>query len=306
MTQYSEVSERRTDWSKLQVLLRCPSCAAEELDRISASEIVCRQCGRNYSVEGNIIDFKTGQTLPDPAFYQNALYRTFIGKLPAIHEAHYGSRFSGEIEDRMKRDLFRLVTMGDGPHVDLGCGAGDGLEFIGADRFTIGVDVQMTLLEAASKRFPGATFICADLANLPFRTGVLTRVFSNAVLEHVFYLERTMEHIQRCLAPDGRFFVGVPTEGSVAVAFARYFTSRRNARLLDITPAESRAAQRMDHCNTINLIENVLRKYFTIEATSLWPFRCGLEQCNLFKSFRLRHLETTQGARGDNRRGEAA
>lgn len=296
-------TERSIDWDMLQGLLRCPSCSAEELRYETKSKITCSNCSRDFPIEGRIIDFKKSQPMPEPAFYQNPLYRTFIDHLEAIHQSHYGNRLSGDIENRMKQDMLRLVTPGDGPSVDLGCGTGDGLEFIASSSGTIGVDVQRSLLETAEKRYPNASFICTDLANLPFRTNALSRVFSNAVFEHVFHLERTMDHIQRCLAPEGRFFVGVPTEGTLAVTVARYFTSQRNAKLIGVTPAESRSAQRMDHCNTIFLIENVLRKYFTVEQSSLWPFHFAPQQFNLFKSYRLRHLATVPREHGGEKIG---
>ena len=297
-------SEPTLDWDMLQNLLCCPSCGAEEL-RFEATKITCSGCSHAYPVEGRIIDFTEKTSRIEPAFYQNRLYRAFIDRLEAIHQSHYGNRFSGGIESRMKQDMLRLVTPGAGPSIDLGCGSGDGLEFILTDEGTIGVDVQMSLLRKAAHRFPNLAFICTDLANLPFRTNALNRVFSNAVLEHVFHLERTMEHIQRCLAPEGRLFVGVPTEGSLAVTVARYFTSQRNAKLIGLTPAQSRDAQRMDHCNTIHLIDNVLRKYFATEESSLWPFQFAPEQFNLFKSYRLRHLKTevredAEGPKGRN------
>jgi hypothetical protein len=85
----------------------------------------------------------------------------------------------------------------------------------------------------------------------------------------------------------------VPTEGGLAVACARLVTSRRNAKLLGITPAQARRAQRIDHCNTIFAIENAIRKYFRIDASLAWPFRLGGSHFNLVKSYRLEPLRKT-------------
>lgn len=279
-------------WDVLGPLLRCPSCTSEALD-LRPDAVFCITCGRSYAIDSGIIDFVGDVSAETPVFYRDPYYRKFIESISALHAAHYeeGS-FSRGIEDRVKADLFRLVPpAGDEISVDLGCGLGSGFPLMGKEDRVIGVDFEVALLKETQKRFPKAMLFRADLGALPFRTGSLHRVFANAVLEHVFHIEAALVHIQRSLAADGAFYVAIPTEGGLAVDVARLYTSSRNAKLIGLTPAQSRIAQRKDHCNTIFALENMFRKFFRTERSAAWPFRFGGAHFNLTKSYVLKKLQ---------------
>jgi SAM-dependent methyltransferase len=281
----------KIEWDVLSPLLRCPSCESHALE-LTTDAVRCARCGKAYDVESGIIDF-VGEAVGDtPVFYADPYYRRFIESISAVHAAHYeDGSFSRRIEDRVKRDLFRLVEPSDAVSIDLGCGFGDWFPLIGSEEKIVGVDFEMVLLRETRSRFPKASLLRANLGALPFRSGSLERVFANAVLEHVFYIERALAHIQRSLAPDGVFYAAIPTEGGLAVDVARLYTSGRNAKLIGLTPNQSRMAQRKDHCNTIFLLENMFSKFFAIERTSTWPFPFGNIHANLSKSYRLRALK---------------
>lgn len=278
------------NWALVGPLLECPQCRSQSLE-MARSDVVCTSCSRRFAIENNIIDFVGDQKTVTPPFYANRYYRTFMASLTKLHQAHYASGgFSDFIESSIKRDLFKLVGASPEPSVDLGCGLGEGFPLMGEESSIIGVDYEMGLLNETRRRYPKATLMRADFSNLPFRTGALKRVFAIAVLEHVFHLERAMEHMQRCLAPDGTFYVVIPTEGGLAVDAARVVTSTRNARIIGLTPAQSTIAQRKDHCNTVYTIENNIRKFFEIDASLAWPFRIGGVNINLSKAYRLKTL----------------
>ena len=97
------------------------------------------------------------------------------------------------------------------------------------DRY-VGVDQSVELLQRAKSAHPAATFIAAELHCLPFVDRCLPVVIANAVLEHVFRLEISVEEIARCLSVDGYFYALVPTEGGLVAELARSVTSRRNAQ----------------------------------------------------------------------------
>jgi SAM-dependent methyltransferase len=278
------------NWDLLRGVLRCPACEHDPLE-LRGINVCCPSCGKKYAIEDGVIDFLGDVVRNPPRFYKNVFYRRFIQQLDAVHAAHYQSdSLSARIELAIKNDLFSLVESAVAPSVDLGCGLGEGFRMIGHDEDLVGVDASLPLLKVTKRLHPKASVVRADLAQLPFQSNTLRRVFANAVLEHVFFLERAVEQVQRCLADSGRFYVGVPTEGSLAVALARLVTSRRNAGVLAITPAQSRIAQRIDHCNTICSLDNTLRKYFSVEARSFWPFKVHNTQVNLSVAYRLRHL----------------
>lgn len=281
----------QVNWDLLSSLLRCPSCESYALD-LRPDAVICQGCGKSYAVDGGIIDFVGDVNVQTPVFYDDPYYRRFIESISTLHDAHYqqGS-FSNGIENRVKADLFKLVKPSSDISVDLGCGLGNGFPLIGAEEKIIGVDFEVVLLKKTQERFPKASLFRADLGALPFRSGSLKRIFANAVLEHVFYIESALSHIQRSLAHDGAFYVAIPTEGSIAVDVARLYTSSRNGKLIGLTAAQSRIAQRKDHCNTIFLLENMFRKFFEIERTSSWPFGIGGTHVNLSKSYVLRSLK---------------
>lgn len=277
----------------LKGLLACPSCRHSPLE-FQADAVLCGACQARYPVEEGIVDLVVSQGADDiPAFYRDATYQKFISGLGAVHEAHYkpGS-LSARLEGWMKKDLATLMSNPVFPVVDLGCGGGSGFDQFGGAQNIIGVDSDMGLLRRARSLFPRATLVRAALEKLPFRDGCMRTVVANAVIEHVYHLERTMQEVARCLAPDGKFYVMVPTEGGLAVGLARLVTSQRNAAAVGLTAVQSRHAQRIDHCNTVFAIENAMRKHFKIFTTKAWPLRLGGNHFNLVKSFRLEPLES--------------
>lgn len=278
------------NWALAGPLLECPHCRRPAL-RAEGAAIVCEGCARIYPITDGVLDFVGDAPAPARPFYADPAYHRFIEGIEKIHAAHYrdGSA-SDALEQALKRDLFSLVEPFEGPAVELGCGIGQSFAYLGNPDAVIGVDLEMDLLRETRRRHPRATLIRADFANLPFRTGALKTVFAIAVLEHVFLLERALEHMQRALSGDGRCYVAVPTEGGLAVGLARRVTSARNAKLLGLTPAQCRRAQEKDHCNTVFAIDGALRKFFAVDAATHWPFRLGGAHLNLSANFRLRQI----------------
>jgi SAM-dependent methyltransferase len=278
-------------------ILKCPNCTRASL-RFSESAVVCPHCECKFPIIDGVLNLSAGSDQATPAFYDDPAFQRFAAAAALHHATHYrpGS-LSGKIEEWVKADLRRLINRLEAPIVDLGCGTGTGFEQFGGSDRIIGIDANLELLRIAKQAYPKATLICAPLERLPFRTGSLKIIIANAVIEHVFQLERTIENVARCLAPHGAFYVMVPTEGGPAVSCARFVTSQRNAIIYGLTPKESRRAQRLDHCNTIFAIENALRKHFLIEKTAAWPFRIGGGLINLTKSYRLRPIRYDAGSK---------
>lgn len=277
-------------FGRLPSLIICPACAHDRLD-FGKTAATCSRCDACYPIVDGVLDMLAGQDMKPPRFYRHPDYRRLISQLAVLHEAHYrqGS-ISDRLENAMRRSLLSLVERRTEISVDLGCGGGESLKYAGDPATVIGVDTEMNLLKQARKRCPDATLIRANLANLPFKSSSLKSVYAMAVLEHVFYIERTLERVQRCLTENGCFYVSVPTEGGLAVALARLYTSRRNSHLFGVSARHSARMQRMDHCNSFWLLENNFRKFFDIDAAAFWPFGVGGAHCNLSKTYRLRPL----------------
>ena len=271
-------------------LLRCPICTAALRDTVEF--LTCGSCGRQYPTANGVIDLRsTDSTQYDHPFYASSYFRVFAAKQADLHREHYrpGS-LSNWIEASMKRAL-RSLRSGAGPLVvELGCGGTPMVEWAEHPAGYVGVDQSPELLQQAAASHPDATFIAAELHCLPFVDHCLPVIIANAVLEHVFRLEISVEEIARCLAMDGRFYALVPTEGGLAADLARSVTSRRNARILGLSTKECVKAQSTDHCNSVFAIGNALKKHFRLEQTRYWPFPLGGSHANLAKMWVARLL----------------
>jgi SAM-dependent methyltransferase len=270
--------------SAIRALLRCPVCMAAALQD-SPSGLSCASCKHAFTVDGGVIDLRTTDG-PQHAypFYASSSYRLFADKQTELHQEHYrrGS-LSNAIEDSMKKALRALRTDVSGPLVELGCGGTPMIDWATHPASYVGVDQSLELLQRAKSANPEATFIAANLHRLPFVDRCLSVVVANAVLEHVFRLEVSVEEIARSLNVDGSLYVLVPTEGGLAVEVARAVTSRRNARILGISARDCRDAQTKDHCNSVFAIGNALKKHFQLHRTRYWPFLVGGAHLNLAK-----------------------
>ena len=277
--------------SEVRTLLRCPACTAPALED-SATGLSCTSCRRQYSIDNGVIDLRTSDSTQYVyPFYASGHFRVFMEKQGELHHEHYrpGS-LSNWIEGSMKRALQALRTNTGSLVVELGCGGTPMADWGGHPSAYVGVDQSIELLQRAKSAYPDATFIAADLHNLPFVDRCLSVVIANAVLEHVFRLEISVEEIARCLSVGGHFYALVPTEGGLVAELARSVTSRRNARILGLSTEECVRAQSADHCNSVFAIGNALKKHFQFDQTRYWPFPLGGAHFNLAKMWVARPL----------------
>jgi SAM-dependent methyltransferase len=241
-------------------------------------------------VINGVYDFIGSDAATPPALYSDPDHIKFRAKLTKVHAAHYAKgSATNTVEGAMKRMTAAMVIEAKPPIVDLGCGHGDGFEiFANSPADVIGVDTELDLLVRAKQLHPQATVLRANLHDLPFRAASIHTAVACGVLEHLFKLEASIEDIARCMCRDGKFYALVPTEGGMAFAAARFVTSFRNARLLDMTAKEARHAARIEHCNTIFAVENALHKFYVVDAVRSWPLGRGPVNINLACSYRLR------------------
>jgi ubiquinone/menaquinone biosynthesis C-methylase UbiE len=107
---------------------------------------------------------------------------------------------------------------------DLGCGLGFDVrrlaELVGPEGRAIGVDASLMLIEsarAASKDFPAAEFIQADIHNLPFASGLLDSCKVDRTLQHVERPGGILSEIFRTVKPGGRVVCAEPDWGTFAI-----------------------------------------------------------------------------------------
>jgi len=103
--------------------------------------------------------------------------------------------------------------------VELGVGGGEHLAFAPhLDRHDVymGVDISPAFADICRARF-GIPVTVADLAALPFDDASYDCAIAISLLEHVEQLEQGLKEVARVLAPGGRFYAVIPTNGSIAV-----------------------------------------------------------------------------------------
>lgn len=269
----------------LKQILVCPRCHMELL--LSNGDFECSVCGKVGKIEKGVLNFispceKSAQT----AFYKNDEYKKGIRKLKEMHRLHYNSNsLSGRLEKYFKDELLKIVINPQRPFFDIGCGTGTGFRHFGYPEEIVGIDISLELLQICKESFPKADCICCDITHPPIRQNSLKTVFSIETLEHIFYLERFLESIERLLSSDGYFYVLIPTEGSLAWSLLRNLAHIKYSKALNIN---YKKVFKKEHCNKADTIDNALNKFFEIELVRNIPWRVGGNNLNLVKLYRLR------------------
>ncbi len=82
-----------------------------------------------------------------------------------------------------RREAFRDAVVPGVVRTDLGCGPGLDLSHLGDP--VVGLDAAAAMLVEARRRAPGASLVRADVARLPFRSGVLGGAWAAKSLQHL-------------------------------------------------------------------------------------------------------------------------
>jgi len=114
---------------------------------------------------------------------------------------------------RLEKGTFRAKKIlhlipGEGLHLDVGTGNGDGTALISRYKKTVGVEYgQKSLLNAAKK---GVLVYQADARNLPFASDQFTSITCLDVLEHIQQPELAIREMARVLKGDGVLILQTP------------------------------------------------------------------------------------------------
>ena len=103
-----------------------------------------------------------------------------------------------------------------GTHVDVGCGAGNVLEFFSAvlDGPKIGMDVSLSGLRAVRRK--GYHAVLGDAERLPFAESSLGLVTASSVLHHLYRPDRLIQQAHRALSTGGVFLTDFDPNGRAA------------------------------------------------------------------------------------------
>ncbi|WBB75573.1 class I SAM-dependent methyltransferase [Micromonospora sp. WMMD1128] len=109
-----------------------------------------------------------------------------------------------------------LVTLPDGPVLDLGCGAGRDAHLTTATgRTAVLADVTIELLTATATRLATPHAVCGDAIALPFRQACFAGIIASGVLLHLPkpYTAAALTGIHRTLRPGGRALISMKHGG---------------------------------------------------------------------------------------------
>jgi SAM-dependent methyltransferase len=134
-----------------------------------------------------------------------------LDRLDERYRAHHGARreFVFGADDRA--GLIARLVGGPGLRVlDLGCRTGALTQHYAAGNTVVGVDVDLSALEAAAERL-GIETVWADAEEgLPFPDDSFDVVVAGELLEHLADPAAAVGHVRRVLKPGGRFVGSVP------------------------------------------------------------------------------------------------
>lgn len=269
----------------LKHALVCPNCHNELTN--NGIDILCDSCGKVGSINDGVLNFisPTDKNV-QPAFYNDDEYQRDIEKIRQVHNYHYNpDSIAGKLENYFKDELLKIVVNPQRPFFDIGCGTGTGFKHLGYPEEIIGIDVSFELMKACKSTYPEADCICCDIENAPLRKNSLKTIFSLATLEHVFYLERFLESIEKLLSSDGYFYVLIPAEGGLAWSILRNIAHFQYSRALNIN---YKKLLEKEHCNTAQAIHSALNKFFIIDLERKIPWRIGGNNLNLIRLYRLK------------------
>jgi SAM-dependent methyltransferase len=192
----------------LLALLRCPATGSALHQ--SGGFLVSAEGAHRYAIAANGIPLFAAALCSADALAQQAHYDTIAAAYVAnLHYAH-----TEEYMAYLDRALLETVAAGNlGTVAEICCGRGEAFALL-ADRVTsgVGVDISLSMLEAAKDHHPGArfSFVQGDATTLPLADGSIDTVFMLGGIHHVNDRRRLFAEIARILKPGGRFHFREP------------------------------------------------------------------------------------------------
>jgi SAM-dependent methyltransferase len=200
--------------------LRCPVCRSAAPRERDAETLECPSCQARFPIAGGVpalvadpaaLDAQLAEARAvNPAWYQSEQPVESISPW-----RHHLKKRRLYVESRIRRELARRGKSKAQALLDLGCGDGTNLLWLGqfAERL-YGSDYNAVRLARAKARPVDATIFLADILDYPAFDGAFDVIFFNHVLEHIPDDGRALETVRRILAPGGLLVLGVPNEGS--------------------------------------------------------------------------------------------
>lgn len=202
-------TERHTQgWNGVLDLLRCPETGAELAQQ--SGRLWTTDRNQSYAISPSGIPlfaerFCSADARAQQAHY-DAIAKIYVENLAYPHTQEYMAYLDRALfETIMDRPL--------GAVAEICCGRGEAFQLLG-DRVDrgIGVDVSLSMLEAAQRDCPGTkfAFVQGDATHLPLASGAFDSVVMLGGIHHVRDRRKLFAEAARILKPGGWFYFREP------------------------------------------------------------------------------------------------
>ncbi len=154
-----------------------------------------------------------------------------------VRNRAYHEMTAGDKANHPQVQLLMALIEPGGKYAEIGCGGGDVVCVVNRTAHAVGVDLSMVALAGARRRCGRvASFCCADVESLPFRSGIFDGVYSFEVLEHVPDPVMAVGEMIRLVRPGGFILLSFPNRFSLDL----HLPKKGRARCLDYLMAAGR------------------------------------------------------------------
>jgi ubiquinone/menaquinone biosynthesis C-methylase UbiE len=211
----------------LSSTLACPECqGALEVRQSPEAGLHCGTCAHDFAFAADALDLRPRSSTPEAEF-DEALVRRYESmtrpRFVRTMSRDWDRSLTPEVEEHY---IARHLSTGDGPVLDVACGAGGWTEMVarqvGAER-VLALDLSMPMVQACLDRVPRAIGICGDATRLPIQSGSLAAANCSDALQALPRPSDGLREISRCLRQGAPFTAFTFLEGD---AMYRYFQHR--------------------------------------------------------------------------------
>lgn len=140
---------------------------------------------------------------------------TRVQTIQKYYESRYGSGdlgMSSRTPKSFKPFLDLLGVNSQSNLLDVGCGSGALLEYMGKADSISGIDLSENAIRIARLNQPEANYCVGDMQNLPYRSSSFDKVTNIGSLEHVPEMKKALKEMKRVCSDIGKLCIVVPNK----------------------------------------------------------------------------------------------
>jgi len=195
-------------------LLACPVCKSKLVPQ--KTHLVCKKCSREYSFKSDfpilIPDLTEDTKLTMEKWDQLYAHKLKIGEYIKDMMGYQADHQPAIVEQ--VNEIYQPKK--GNVYLEIGCGPAYLGLYYGKKGVTIvGIDISISALKIAQKlarqyRIKNTLFVCGDITQMPFATGVFNIVYGGGVIEHFRATQAVVSDSYRILKKKGVSFNSVP------------------------------------------------------------------------------------------------